>query len=273
MNLSREDADLFFKLMWAVQFYVNERLKLVPLVVARDTYKTLPQEQKMKVRKALYEHIDLLDAFIAENPAKLSPEELEIVAGWKQFMAGDFYIFKFLKRHTIFVPAKGDSNYVYGVLGLYDAIEDIFYGRPLPVLVKAVLLPFKGRIVYDGLFEGYASIFFGPGIRSSLNETYQRAKQNGRIIESFEPGAASVSKRPKIGADWRPALDELVKTTEKLRQADSVLQTKAFALLKASAKVAQAAAHDPDNLDELHKLTRRAESAFNQFVTALDRAE
>lgn len=273
MNLSCEDADLFFKLMWAVQFYVNERLKVVPPVATRDKYKTLAQEQKMKVRKALYEHIDLLDAFIAENPAKLSPEELEIVAGWKQFMAGDFYIFKFLKRHTIFVPAKGDSNYVYGVLGLYDTIEDIFYGRPLPVLVKAALLPFKGRIIYDGLFEGYASIFFGPGIRSSLNETYQRAKQNGRIIESFEPGAASTPKRPKIGTDWRPTLDELVKTTEKLRQADSVLQTKAFALLKTSAKVAQAVTHDPNNLDELHKLTRRAESAFNQFVTALDRAE
>lgn len=272
MNLSREDADLFFKLMWAVQFYVNERLKVVPPVSSRERYKTLAQEPKMKVRKALYEHIDLLDAFIAENPAKLSPEELEIVASWKQFMAGDFYIFKFLKRHTIFVPAKGDSSYVYGVLGLYDTIEDIFYGRPLPVLVKVVLLPFKGRIVYDGLFEGYASIFFGPGIRGSLNETYQRAKQNGRIIESFEPGAAA-PKRPKIGTNWRPTLDELVKTTEKLRQADSVLQTKAFALLKASAKVAQAAAHDPDNLDELHKLTRRAESAFNQFVTALDRAE
>lgn len=274
MNLSREDADLFFKLMWAVQFYVNERLKVAPQVPSREKYKTLPQEQKMKVRKALYEHIDLLDAFIAENPARLSPEELEIVAGWKQFVAGDFYIFKFLKRHTIFMPAKGNSNYVYGVLGLYDTIADIFYGRPLPVLVKAVLLPFKGCIVYDGLFEGYASIFFGPGIRSSLNETYQRAKQNGRIIESFEPGAAAgAPKRPKISTDWRPTLDELVKTTEKLRQADSVVQTKAFALLKASAKVAQAATHNPADLDELHKLARRAESAFNQFVTALDRAE
>jgi hypothetical protein len=54
-------------------------------------------------------------------------------------------------------------------------------------------------------------------------------------------------------------------------QAD--IQTKAFGLLKASAKLAQAAAHDPDNLDELYKLARRTESALNQFATALDRAE
>jgi hypothetical protein len=273
MNLSREDANLFFNLMWAVQFYVNNRLKLIPKITSVEAYKKLPQEQKMKVRAAIYQHINLLDDFINENPSKLSSDELRIVAGWKRFILSDFYILKFLKRHTIFVPAKGESTPVYAVLGLYDTIEDIFYGRPLPVLVKTVLLPFKGRIIYDGLFEGYASIIFGPGIRGNLNEAYQRAKQNGRVIESLEPGLASAPKPLKVGTDWRPTLDELVKTTEKLRQADSVIQTKAFGLLKASAKLAQAATHDPDNLDELHKLARRAESAFNQFVIALDRAE
>jgi hypothetical protein len=275
MNLSQADANLFFKLMWELQFYVNTRLKIIPSVASAAEYKKLPQEQKMKVRAVLYQNLELVDNFLDKNPANLSEDELRIVAGWKKFIREEFYIFKFLKRHTIFVSAKSESGGVYAVLGLYDSIEDIFYGRPLPILVKATLLPFKGQIIYDGLFEGYANIFFGSGIRGSLNEAYQRAKQNDRIIESLEPGVAAVgaSKPLKVGTDWRPTLDELVKTTEKLRQADSVLQTKAFGLLKASAKLAQATTHAPDNLDELHKLARRAESAFNQFVTALDRAE
>jgi hypothetical protein len=275
MNLSPEDADLFFKLMWAVQFYVNGHLKLVAKVASAEAYKTLPQEEKMKVREALYQHIELLDDFIRENPVNLTPAELEILYGWKHFVAGDFYIMKFLKKHAIFLPAKDESSYVYAVLGLFDTLEDIFYGHPLPILVKAVLLPFKGRIVYDGLFHGYGSIFFGPGIRGSLNEAYQRAKQNGRIIESLEPeqAAAKPPKRPKVVPDWRPALDEIVQTTEKLRQAETVIQTKAFGLLKNSAKLAQAAVQTPDNLDELYKLARRTETALNQLVTALDRAE
>jgi hypothetical protein len=275
MNLSSEDAALFFKLMWAVQFYVNSRLKLVEQVASAEVYKTLPQEEKMKVREALYQHSELLDDFIAANPANLTPAELEIVHNWKQFVAGDFYIMKFLKKHAIFLPAKGESSYAYAVLGLFDPLEDIFYGHPLPILVKAVLLPFKGRIIYDGLFQGYASIFFGPGIRGSLNEAYQRAKQNGRIIESLEPeqAAAKPPRRPKVGPDWRPTLDEIVQTTEKLRQAETVIQTKAFGLLKNSAKLAQAAVHNPDNLDDLYKLVRRTETALNQLVTALDRAE
>jgi hypothetical protein len=261
--------------MWAVQFYVNGRLKLVPNIPSAEAYKTRSQEEKMKVREALYQHSELLDDFISENPANLTPAELEIVSSWKQFIAGEFYILKFLKRHTIFLPAKGESTYAYAVLGLYDPIEDIFYGRPLPILVKAVLLPFKGSIIYDGLFQGYPTIFFGPGIRGDLNEAYQRAKQNGKIIESLEPGQAAtkIAKRPKVIPDWRPTLDEIVQTTEKLRQAETVIQTKAFGLLKNSARLAQAAVHTPDNLDELYKLARRTETALNQLVTALDRAE
>ena len=30
MKLSQQEADLFFKLMWALQFYVNRQLGLVP---------------------------------------------------------------------------------------------------------------------------------------------------------------------------------------------------------------------------------------------------
>lgn len=272
MNLSREDADLFFKLMWAAQFYINDHLKLIPEAPSVEVYKTLPQEKKVTVREALYQHIDLLDSFIAENPANLTPAELAIVSGWKGFVADDFYILKFLKRYTIFVSAKNEK--VYAVLGLYDTIEDIFYGRRPPILIRTVLLPFKGRIIYDGLFHGH-NIFFGPGIRGDLDEAYQRAKQNGRIIESLEPDTttATTKKPPKVVQDWRPTLDELVKTTEKLRQAETTIQSKAFGLLKASAKLAQAAAYDPDNLDELYRLTRRVESTFNQLANALDRAD
>lgn len=271
MNLSREDADLFFKLMWAVQFYVNDHLKLIPDVPSVEVYKTLPQEKKVTVREALYQHIDLLDSFIAENPANLTPAELAIVSGWKGFVAGDFYILKFLKRYTIFVSAKSEK--VYAVLGLYDTIEDIFYGRRPPILIRTVLLPFRGRIIYDGLFHGH-NIFFGPGIRGDLDEAYQRAKQNDRIIKSLEPDTTTATtKSPKVVQDWRPTLDELVKTTEKLRQAETTIQSKAFGLLKASAKLAQAAAYDPDNLDELYRLTRRVESTFNQLANALDRAD
>ena len=47
-----------------------------------------------------------------------------------------------------------------------------------------MLLPFKGRIVYDG-FMRYSNIYFDRGFRRSLNEDYQEAKHMYGVITSL----------------------------------------------------------------------------------------
>jgi Domain of unknown function (DUF6398) len=54
----------------------------------------------------------------------------------------------------------------------------------LPVLIEAVLLPFKGKIVYDGLMTGYR-ISFGSGIRRLLNESFKAAKARHGIVTAL----------------------------------------------------------------------------------------
>lgn len=270
--LSPADAGLFFRLLWALQSYVNDRLGLLPGITSPEQYASVPSEEKLAVRQALWDDPTLLEAFLVSNPADLPPEELQVVRTWQGRLTGDYYILRYLKRQTIFLSA-GQADRVYGVLGLFDPIEAVMGWRPLPIRVKGVLLPFKGRIVYDGLLESYA-ITFGSGIRRELNELYQRAKQQGAIIESLEPAAPArpPAKRPKR-RDWQPLLDSVVATTEQLRQADTAVQTRAFGVLKASARLAQAAARDPDDLDELDALVRRTVTALRQLETALSRAE
>ena len=92
----------------------------------------------------------------------------------------------------------------YGVLGLTDDFVDIL-PQPLPALVRAVLLPWKGRIVCDGLI-GTFNVVFGPGIRARLRDTYRYAKAEG-IITSLEPGwrppPPKPAKAPKTPAIQR----------------------------------------------------------------------
>jgi hypothetical protein len=269
MNLSRADADLFFKLMWGLQFFVNQKHQILDGVASVDEYATLPMEDKALVRSALWESPELIDAFAAENPDGLAAEELEIIDKWKRFVGGAFQIFRYLKKHTIFI---GEGSKVYGVLGLYDSLEDMFMWRKPPIMVQAVLLPFKGKIIYDGLMSGY-DIYFGSGIRSELNETYMAAKQNNRIITTLEPELAKPAQKPRKPAqDWRSGVDALVNQTEKMRGGPAV-QSSAFSLLRASAKLTQVAVHDPDNLDELWNLERRVRTALSRFQTVLSRAE
>jgi hypothetical protein len=269
MKLSTADAGLFFKLMWGLQFYVNQQRGVLPDVDSVEAYAELPATDRVQVRNALWEKPELIDAYVAENPHGLPTDELEIIQKWRRFILGTFHIFRYLKKHTIFI---GEDK-VYGVLALYDSLEDVLYGRRLPVMVQAVLLPFKGQIVYDGLLNFY-NIYFGGGIRASLNEEYMAAKQNDRIITTLEPELAKPARgAPKEpGQDWRPVMDDLVKTTDKIKGGPPV-QSSAFNLLRASAKLAQVAAHNPDDLDELWKLERRVRTALTRLQTVLDRAE
>ncbi len=58
--------------------------------------------------------------------------------------------------------------------------------RHPPVLVRAILLPFKGKILYDGLLQSHP-ILFGDGFRAVLGKTYMEARQSGQIVTSLEP--------------------------------------------------------------------------------------
>jgi hypothetical protein len=105
------------------------------------------------------------------------------VGAWKHAIVGEFYVFRYLTNYTIFLSSGGSPNKAYGILGLADPLEEII-GPYLPRLVKAVLLPFKDRIIYDGLFSGY-NISFGGGIKRMLNEEYKQAKEAFGIIMSL----------------------------------------------------------------------------------------
>ncbi len=270
MKLSTEDVALFFNLMWRLQFYVNQQHQIISDAGSVEDYADLPLTERVQVRNVLWENPELIDAYVAENPHDLPDEDLGIIRKWKRFVPGTFQIFRYLKKHAIFIH---ENSGVYGVLALYDSLEEVLYGRRLPVMVQAVLLPFKGKIVYDGTLNSY-NIYFGGGIRSRLKEEYMTAKQNGRIITTLEPELAQPARqtREKPGKDWRPMVGDMVKAANKMKGGPAI-QSSAFSLLRASAQLAQAAVHNPDDLDELWKLERRARTALTRLQTALNRAE
>ncbi len=274
MNLSPADAECFFKLMFSLQRYVNQKRRIRPEVETLDDYLDLPYEDKLEVRNAVYEHSELIDAFLADNPDDLTAEELMIVQRWKGFVAGQFFIERFLKKHSIWI-AGGSNAKVYAVLALNDPLEKIFFGRGLPMLVRSVLLPFKGRIIYDGVTEPY-SAFFGGGVKAELREVYMTAKQNRRIIETLEPEIEAERRRrqaPKPADDCQLAVDALVAAANKLKGRNVPVRSEAFSLLKASARLAQTAVHHGDDLDQLWSRQKSVQRCLRRLETVLYRAE
>ena len=275
MNLSPKETELFYKLQRCMLAYTSRRLGTIPGCTNPEDVNLLHAEEKARVRNAFYEHPELLEEFLAENPEGLPRDELAIVASWRQRVAGDFYIVRYLKKYTVFLGVKPER--LYGVLGLADPLEMMFAGHPLPVYVRGVLLPFRDRIVYDGLLSVY-SIFFGPGIRSDLKETYNRLKSREGIVEQLagaggEPQMrTSVAQRKarKPAPDWGPVVDGIVAQAEKMRQADAPEQSAALGLLRAAAQMAQATLRQPDDVDEHLRRLSSVQRALTRLKNTLD---
>jgi hypothetical protein len=199
MLLKTEDAKQFFRLHGTLMLFVNQRLNVIPKTVATpEDFVDLMREGGVKLRAALNGKLDLIESFVDENPAHLPEDELDIVRSWRHLVAGRFYVFRELKKYTVFLTTT-EPAIAYGVLGLSQPIEDLI-GPFLPVMTQTVLLPFKGKIVYDGLMSSY-NISFGPGIRRSLNKSFKEAKLRHGIVTTLpmsdEPMVATKTPKPK----------------------------------------------------------------------------
>ncbi len=205
MQLPLEDVERFFRLHRSLMFYVNRRLEVIGKQVATpEAYSGLPPETRIRVHEALLEHMDLIDAFADENPFHFDEPDLEIVRSWKHLVTGTFYAFRQLKNYMVFLTDK-EPVVAYGVVALFDPFDAVV-GPYLPRMIKTTLLPFKGRIVYDGLVTGY-NIFFGAGIKRRLNASYKEAKERFGVVTSLpieQDTATKAVRTPKGKAGGKP---------------------------------------------------------------------
>ncbi len=269
MKLSKEDANLFWELMWRLQFYVNRRLGILPKVGSPGALAALPVQKKLKVRDALWKHSTLIADYVRENPDSLPPEHLDIVRKWEKFIAGNFFIVRFLKSYAVFLS----NDKVYGVLALHSDWEEVVPGISPPVAAEAVLLPFRGKIVYDGMLQFYR-VVLGGGMRQAINEAYMAAKQKSGIITSLEesPAVQAPKRKRALGKDTAATIDEIAATCERLRGGNAI-QSATLTLLRASAALAQAAAQNPDDPDRLGGPMSKVVQAIKRVSRALERAE
>ena len=141
-----------------------------------------------------------------------------------------------------------------------------------PVYVKAILLPFKGKIIYDGLLQTY-SLFFGKGITSELKDIYLRAKQNEQIILNLEQ-LSQTKKVKKIipTKDWTSEINELVTKAKKLKgeKGQPMINSPIFSLVKLSIDLAQKSVSGCQDGEYYYQKLQRAEYLLRQVAKEVD---
>lgn len=179
MRLKDSEVKRFYKLYSAFCTFANLKHKVIQGLQSPEQYIKTPLEGVAKLRDKIYADKKIFDEFLSKNLYGLCESELETVSSWRHFVKGDFVVYKQYQKHCAFVHNDNGSVVVYGVQGLYDRIGDIL--AEIPTIVKTVLLPFEGKIVYDGVLLGY-SVRFGSGYRQSFKEGFDQAKEQFGIV-------------------------------------------------------------------------------------------
>lgn len=94
---------------------------------------------------------------------------------------GKYILERHLKKGSVFIRAEDAA--VYMVQGLFSSWEEML--GDAPVLLDAVLIPFRGSIITDGLVAP-CRIYFGKGAREDFKEVYMNAKRTHMIHFSLE---------------------------------------------------------------------------------------
>ncbi len=271
MTLPPEDAKLYFHLQFLVLFYANQQLHVVSDADTHETMRRIPLEDRRSIRDALFSNPSVIDSYVSTNPDGLSPDQLDLIAAWKQCVRGRFFLYRHLKKHSIFM-SDDDPPKAYGVLGIHEEIEDVV-PQPPPVAVEGVLLPWRDKIVYDGILASYR-IYFGPGLRSSLDRDYRKAKATSGIVESLTAPVDLAARRPRkrrgpTVEELAAALDRAGQIVAELKQPEQLSQRRALAMLRAAISLAQATITEPANQAEWNRAHARLVRALNGLLDAV----
>ncbi len=276
MHLSITEKETFYRLLAGLQFHAAGELGISVKATSPKEFIDLSIEAKLPVRDAVYDHPELITGYAEKNPNGFDDDELAIVRSWTRFVRGRFIIERHLKKHSIWIL----DDAVYGVHGISDPLEEMVPKYAIPLMVEAVLLPFHGRIIFDGVFRPHR-ISFGGGIKRSLKEIYMRAKQNDQIIESLKSPEEKMAQSTETRIPWAPTrnwskqLAAMEKAVANLRGEKHAVNKEAIKVLGASSELAKTALENADGADlyELGYELEKVIKACNRLQRAIERSE
>ncbi|NQU88426.1 MAG: hypothetical protein HQ541_21990 [Mariniphaga sp.] len=168
------------------QRYINTHLRLLHFCYCKihennnelsfEQFIKKPIEAKSEARNFFNANSYLLHEYIEKN-SNLPGSDKEILLGFNLKLSSKFVILKQLKSYAIFMDIETDK--FYAVLALFDPFQKII--DCLPVLVKATILPFNDKIIYDGFLT--RETYIGKNMEKNMLNQYKESKVNKLIIK------------------------------------------------------------------------------------------
>ncbi|MDR1677755.1 MAG: SEC-C domain-containing protein [Deltaproteobacteria bacterium] len=149
-QLSPSDCKLFYETWYGLLSFINDKMKIIRKKIYPVYPNQVTDEEMIPIRFQLWDRPRLMDEYLAV--AKIPPEKIKLIKSWRSHFKHEQYILlEYLPDCAVMVYGQKGQLTKYAVKGLSRPISDTIQ-QELPLLVDAVLLPFKNTIIYDGFF-------------------------------------------------------------------------------------------------------------------------
>lgn len=169
--LGAKEARYFYKMYMRLLDFVNHKYNVVDEHHLATATSVDPADQ-IKVRNKLFENLSIIDEYIKLNPYHLNSTLLKQVKEVKNAITMDCIIVKYERNYTLIMDK---NNILYAIIGGVSNLDEIIPAHALPYMCRLSLIPYKGKIVYDGVIEG-ANIQMGSGIQKNIIESIKNTQ-------------------------------------------------------------------------------------------------
>ena len=176
MRLSNRDAKEFYEIWFKLLQAINEKHNISPSLT-KFVLGEVNMLEASKIRDYIWTHPESIEE-VVDNYEKFgfNERELSVLEAWSNKHAySEFVLVEHRSNHTIFMNSK-DDNRLYAVHGIFNSLKKIYPARLVPIKMKTALIPFKNKIIYDGIFE---EMYFDEDEipHEMLPQTYREAKK------------------------------------------------------------------------------------------------
>ena len=177
MILSRAQCDRFLASLDELFLFANNRLEL-HVRLFDEANRSIPEAQ-MEVGDELWRRSDVIDAFVAGNPASLPLGALEQISTWKEVLPGQF---AFMRRSDGSVELLYEGH-IIELTGLSREVGSLLRGDY--GMLETALLPFEDVVVFPCYLSEYP-LEIGSGLRKQYEKWFAEAREDKVVIRSAE---------------------------------------------------------------------------------------
>ena len=141
----------------------------------------LELKAKFECRQRFMKNPELLNDYLSQHFDDFETGRIKILEGLRKMISVNFFILKYLKHHAVCMDLKTSKAYL--VKALTDRFDKLVRGTPKKV--KATILPYKDKIIYDGFLESYR-FRIGKVYKKNLNMLYKNAKEKNELISDIK---------------------------------------------------------------------------------------